>query len=141
MTITAYRIDEAAEEIVARSGARFEGFLCFAVDADGAEIYRCNHPEGVVAECVIDIEMHDVATQDELDETFCAVYGLEDISEDTMFGGGGLPFERAEDYRTRLALIERGFSAVQYEDGVEAQITETIMLLVPAAVTAVEVEE
>ena len=139
--INAYRIDATAEEIVSRSNKNFDGFLCFAVDADGAEIYRCNHPEGVIAKCDIGIDTDEIATQDELDEVFCEVYGIENISEDTMFGGGGLPFERAEDYRTRLALIERGFSAVRYEDGVETQTTETIMLLVPAATAAVEVAE
>ena len=139
--ITAYRIDTAAEEIVSRSNKNFDGYLCFAVDFAGAEIYRCNHPEGVIAKCTIDIAADEIATQDELDETFCEVYGLEDISEDTMFGCGGLAFERAEDSRTRRALMARGFSAVQYEDGVDTRITETVMLLVPAAVTAVEVEE
>ena len=141
MTITAYRIDENAEEVVARSGARFDGFLCFAVDYDGAEIYKCNHPEGVIAKCVIDISADEIATQDELDSVFCEVYDLASLADDNMFGGGGLPFERAEDYRTRQALIERGYKAVRYEDGVENQITETIMLLVPAATAAVEVEE
>ena len=139
--INAYRIDTAAEEIIARSSARFDGFLCFAVDFEGAEIYRCNHPSGVVAKCDIDIEIHEIASQDELDEIFCEVYGLEDISEDTMFGCGGLPFERAEDYRTRQALKERGFKAVRYEDGVETKLAETVMILTPVAVAAVEVEE